>query len=130
MKKISYRYLLENTLSPSKMKSKNSMKNISYTTIYKFQHELDKSDLLPGFPCCSQSCRKRLSKRIPLPQVFTSAPPAFEGTELPVPELPLEAPADCPACPGQPVLHCAHKVLWEDLLAACTRPLSFEIICR
>lgn len=83
-----------------------------------------------AFPAALRVVRKRLSKRIPLPQIFTSDPPAFEGTELPVPELPLEAPAEFPACPGQQVLHCAHKVLWEDLLAACTRPLSFEITCR
>lgn len=83
-----------------------------------------------AFPAALRVVRKRLSKRIPLPQIFTSDPPAFEGTEMPVPELPLAAPAEFPACPGQQVLHCAHKVLWEDLLAACTRPLSFEITCR
>lgn len=75
--------------------------------------------------------RKRLSKRIPLPQVFTPDPLAFERTELPISELPLEAPADFPACPGQHILCCVQRVLGEKyLLAACMSPLSLEITCR
>lgn len=53
-----------------------------------------------AFLAALRDVRKRLSKRIPLPQIFTPGPLAFEGTELPASELPLEAPADFPACPG------------------------------
>lgn len=73
-----------------------------------------------AFLAVFRAVRKRLSKRTPLPQVFTPDPPAFEGTELPVPELPLAAPADCPACPGEHVLHCAHRVLGEEDLHEAT----------
>lgn len=99
MKKISYRYLLENTLSPSKMKSKNSMKNISYTTIYKFQHELDKSDLLPGFPCCSQSCKEKAEQKDSFASDIYLRPPCIWRNGAASPRASPGSPSRVPCLP-------------------------------
>lgn len=65
-------------LQDDKITSKNSMKNISYIFIHKFQHELGKSDLLPGSPCCCQSCKGRAEQEDSFPlRLFTLDPLAF-----------------------------------------------------
>lgn len=93
MKKISCRYLLENTWSHPKITRKNSMKNISYATIYKCQHELDKSDLLPGFPCRSQSCKEKAEQKDSFASDIYSRPPCIWRNGAASPRASLGSPS-------------------------------------